>query len=365
MDTKQADVLADQLTATAAQRPTLATEWVSSGCTTLNMALTGKPRYGYHAGGYYLVVGGSSSGKTMLMLTMLAEVANNPNFDHYQIKYDNVEDGAQMDFVKFFGQKMAARIEAPRIVDGVGMHSETIDDFYFNFDDAMDAGPCIYLLDSMDALMGGKERNKFNERRKAARKGKLAEVKGDYGDGKAKKNSGDLRGVLAKVRDTRSILVIICQTRDAIDAGPFEPQETRAGGRALTFYSHTEMWMSKGATLKKAVRGVDRQIGMMSNIHIKKNRLSGKEWRVKVPFYHTVGVDDVGCCVDYLIAEKHWPANDKGVITAPELSFKGTREKLIQVIEEGDKEVFLRKTVAAVWRQVEADCAVKRKPRYG
>lgn len=329
---------------------------LSTGSTLLNLALTSRPNGGLVKGKYFFFVGDSSSGKTFLTLTCLAEASINPNFDDYRFIYDNVEDGALMDFTRYFGSAVAKRVEPP-CEDGA---SESIEDFYYNIDDAIEDGrPFIYILDSMDALTSKEEGDKFEEQKTAHRKGK--EAAGSYGDGKAKKNSANLRRVVHKLKKSGSILIIINQTRDNLGFG-FD-KKTRSGGRSLRFYACAELWSSVVKKLSKTVRGSKRQIGIISKIQIKKNRLTGKEWEVEIPLYHSFGIDDIGSCVDYLVAEKHW-SETKGIVKAPEFEFKGSREKLIRHIEENDLYKDLQEMVREVWNDVEEACKVKRKSRY-
>lgn len=340
---------------------------LSTGSTLVNLACTGKPNGGFLRGCYYLFVGDSTSGKTWLALSCLAEACQNKRFKDYNLIYDNNEDGAMMDMAKFFGKGVADRLQPPMYdADdaGVSVFSQTIDDFYFNAHDCLEAGPCIYILDSMDSLSSEVEQKKFDERKKASRKGQLDKVKGDYGDAKAKKNSSGIRQLLNAIRRYESILIIICQTRDNIDSFSFE-KKTRSGGRALRFYATLELWTSVKKKLHKTVRDKERQVGIMARVQIKKNRATGKEWAVDIPLYHSYGIDDIGCCVDFLVSEKHWPKQKAGGrIKADEFNFEGTRTNLISHVEGNNKEKVLRTLVGKVWSEIEEACTLQRKPRY-
>jgi len=345
-------------------------ELLGTGSTLLNLAISGKPDGGIPAGKYVFFVGDSASGKTFLALTVFAESQLNEKFKDYRLIFDNAEDGALMDIERFFGAKVADKLKPPaHDEEGDPVYSTTIEEFYFNLDDALnradkDGKPFIYVLDSMDALSSEYEGKKFDEKKTAVRKNK--EAKGDYGDGKAKVNSRYIRRAAARIRETGSILIVICQTRDNIDAGMFEPQQTRSGGRALKFYAAVEIWTSIAGKLKKTVHGKDRQIGITAKLDVKKNRITGKEWSVKVPVHWSSGIDDVGSMLDFLLEEKQWPKNKDGVIDG-EGDFKGCkgyRENVIQFIEENDLEGDVRELVADVWAAVEKACAVERKQRY-
>jgi RecA/RadA recombinase len=313
-------------------------------------------------GTYSIMIGDSSSGKTFFSLTTGAEAVRNPAFDKYRIIYDDVEHGALMDLERFFGKKLAARLEPPRIKNGEPAYSETVEEFFYNAHDAMDEGPCIYFLDSMDGLTSLAERKKFKENKAAVRKGN--QTKGDFGDGKAIKNSRNIRTIAQRLRATGSILIVISQTRDNIDAGMFGPKKTYAGGKSLKFYAAFEVWLSVGKTLKREVRDKERPVGIISRVHIKKNRLTGKDRTIEIPIYYEMGFDDIGSCVDFLVSEGHWRVK-KGVgVTADEFNYSGGRSGLIAKIEDEGLENDLRDLTGEVWNEVEAALAMNRKPRY-
>lgn len=334
--------------------------YLSTGSTLLNLACSGDPNKGFMAGKYYFFVGDSSSGKTFITLTCLAEAAKSKQFDKYRFIYDNCEDGALMDISKFFGDCVAKRMEAPSIKNGEPAYSVTIEDFYDNVDNAAITGkPFIYILDSMDGLSSDYEGEKFDAQKKARQKG--TKSAGSFGDGKAKKNSAGVRRLIPILRETNSILIIINQTRDNLGFG-FE-KKTRSGGHALKFYACLEIWSSIKGRIKKTVNKVERQIGINCICQTKKNRLNGRERKVELPIYHSFGIDDVGCCVDYLIQEKHW-RKKKGKFCATELDLVTTRVKLIKYIEDNELEQDVREIVGEVWDAIEQACIVPRKKRY-
>ena len=337
--------------------PTKETDWLSTGSTLVNLALSGHPMRGVPKGKYVFFVGDSSSGKTFFTLTMLAEAGINPNFDDYRFIYNNVEGGAMMDLNTYFGPAVAERLEEH--------HSDTIDEFYTHLDECLDDDrPCIYILDSQDALSSAYEKSKFDDRKREVRGGPKA--KGDYGDGKAKRHSSGIRQALPRLRDTGSILILVCQTRDNIDAGLFEQKKIYSGGRAIRFYATVQLWTSIAARLTKQVKGKPRQVGITAKVAVKKNRLTGKEWVVEIPLYWSIGIDDIGSCVDYLVAEGRWKKSKVGVIKVPEFVIEAKREGLIKFIEEDPCKVDqVRTYVRDVWADLEERCKVERKGRYG
>lgn len=333
---------------------------LSTGSTLLDMACSGDMRGGFLKGKYYLIVGDSSSGKTFVSLTCFAEAVKNPAFDNYRLIYDNGEDGALMDIAKFFGRGVAERLEPPATVNGAPAYSETIEEFYYNLDDARkDGRPFIYVLDSMDSLSSTSEADKFQKQKIAYRKRR--KEAGSYGDGKAKANSANLRQFISYLTKSGSILIIICQTRDSLGFG-FDTK-TRSGGRSLRFYACLEIWLSIAKTIKRRVRGKERPVGVLSKMRVRKNRLTGRDRTVEVPIYYDIGLDDIGSCVDFLVDEGHW-SEKKGMISNDFTEEAVGRDELIAHIETEGLEKQLKLIVSELWHTIEDELSLKRKPRY-
>lgn len=329
---------------------------LSTGSTLLNLQCSDNPFGAYYKGGYFNFVGDSDSGKTIFAMSALAEASISPNFEDYQLIFDNAEGGALMDLESFFGRSLANRVsEPPRGI------SSSVEEFYYNLDDLYESEtPFIYILDSMDVLEAEQEMEKFRKQKKASTEGR--EIAGSFGVAKAKLNSQGLRRARSLLQKTGSILIIISQTRDKISPMSFETK-TRAGGHALKFYARLEIWSKFKGEITKTYRGKKRQIGIISSLKVKKNHITGKKGTIDVPIFHSFGIDDVGSCVDYLIDEKHWSKSGQKV-SAKDFDFSGTRESLISYIQDNDLEDELRKLVGNVWTDISEACKVKRKNRY-
>ena len=353
-------------------------ELLKTGSTVLDIAISGRRAGGFAKGHYFWVCGDSSSGKTFLTLTCLAEASINTEFDNYRFIYDNCEDGALMDFERYFGPRMVERLEAPatgKDDDGnvIPVHSTEIEDFYYNLDDALQEAektkgrPFIYILDSMDALDSKYSEKKFQAAKKAARGNKEDKeaAKGDYGDGKAKINSTRIRRVVRRLKDTGSILIVLSQTRDNIGAGLFEEHQTHAGGHALKFYATVQLWSSVGNKIIKTVQERKIVVGVNCRVKTKKNRLTGKERVVEFPIYFDTGIDDIGGMVDFLVYWRHWPKNQAGTIEAVDFDgVKKQRDALVAWLEENELRKDLEEIVEDAWRTIEGRLEIKRRNKY-
>jgi RecA/RadA recombinase len=328
-------------------------QYLSTGSTLLNLACTGKRNCGFVKGKYHLIVGDSASGKTALSLTCLAEATISKQFNNYLLIHDDIEGGAMFNIKKLFGSKLAKRLKTE--------HSRSLEEMYYTLDTYLKAEkPFIYIVDSMDSLDTEEDEDKFQEQKKAHDKGKS--TTGSYGVSKAKLNSVNLRRLVTQLRDSGSILIMICQTRDNLGFG-FD-KKTRSGGKALKFYATLEIWSSIREKIKKSVKGKERVIGIISKIDVKKNRITGQDRSIFVPIYYKLGFDDVGSLIDYLMTEGHWKGT-KGNVKAVEFEFEGSVEKLAQYISEKDvRHRKLQRLASEVWQEIDELCSVNRRSRY-
>jgi hypothetical protein len=346
---------------------------LSSGSTLLNLACSGRYNVAYLPGGYHYFVGDTHSGKSWLSMLTFAEAALNPHYARHRFVYDSTENGALMDVRKFFGPAVLDRLEPPAGGPAAPQSSTTVEDFYFNVDDALkDKRPFIYVLDSMDPLVAKAEEERF-EKAKKARRGQAKEKEaGSYNTDRPKQNSALIRNVFNKLKVSESILIIISQTRQNISFGAQFNPRTHSGGDALTFYANLKFWTSVKEHLYAAYKGKKVEQGIVCKVAVKKSRMAGRARTVFVPIYHSSGLDDVGSMVDWLVEWKHWKAKGdeedrrKVRVTAPELGLEDCpREKVVRAVEEAGKEEQLRMLVASVWNDIEEAVSVRRKPRYG
>lgn len=332
---------------------------LSSGCDLLNVAVSGRIEGCYPKGRMVLLVGDSASGKTWLAMAALAEAANNPKYDAYDLVLNDVEGGAMMDFERYFGRKLARRIKV--------ISTPTIEEFYSDARRRTKSGkPFILILDSSDAL-DSKEAEKTFDKQEGQREAGQQQT-GSYSDGKAKQHSQKLRTIVSGLKATGSILVVISQTRDNIGFGAKFNPKTRAGGKALRFYNSCEIWTSKVESIKRTVLGKPRVIGSMVEAKVRKNRLTGRDVSVRFPIYYSHGIDDIGASVAFLIDEGHWSERKEGkriVIDAPEFECEGvSEEKLVQTIDQMGARKDLRDLVEKVWGDIIEAMKVERRPRY-
>ena len=334
-----------------------------TGFDQLNLAISDSINGGLPVGTYTRVCGDSDAGKTFVALAILAEASIHPDFKKYRLIYDPVENGAMMDLDEYYGEELASRIECPRIVDGEGVASEHVEDFYHNLTDAMQKKiPFIYVLDSMDALETKAGLKLSEENKKKRDTGK--QEKETYGTDKARINSKKLGPVVAQLNKTGSILIIVSQSRENISAIGYGNKQTASGGKALNFHAAVNIWLSKKETLKKKVGNKDRKIGMVAAVKVVRTRLTGKKHVVDMPILYSYGIDNTDANIDYLLEEGTWKKVG-GKIKATGVSNNPMfKNDLIEYIERKGKQRRLRRLVAKTWRTIQEGCATSRVNKY-
>jgi recombination protein RecA len=339
---------------------------IPSGAVMLNLACAELWAAGYAPGTVVNIIGDRFTGKTALALAGLAEACYDKRFDEYELIHDDVERALAFNLVGLFGQQAAERIKAPRYEEGEPQPSYTVQEFHANIRALVKAGkPFIYVLDSLDALTSKEEVEKSEKSMTAAEKGyKGKPVKGSYDQDKPKYLSKMFRLITRDIEKTDSVLIVISQTRDLINSLSFAAK-TRSGGNALGFYAFHEIWLAVVEQLTKR----ERIIGAIVRAKLSKNKLTGKLRKVDFPIYYEYGIDNIGACIDFMIAEKFWnkPPNSTVIIAkglGPEGEVEMNRSKLIKYIEDNNIETALYREAGLAWVDIERSLSLRRKPKF-
>lgn len=335
-----------------------------TGSALLNLACAESPFGGYGPGRMVNIIGDSFSGKTVLALTCLAELANNKRFDSYRLIYDDAEMASgSFDFDKLFGKRFRERIEPPNTdEDGTPLYSTTVEDFHGNLNRLIKEGnPFVYVLDSFDAISDESEISKSEESLKARQTGKP--VSGSYNMYKQKYASQMFRLITSGLSKTKSLLIVVSQTRDRITTMGFGNPKTRSGGNALKFYSSHEMWLSYIKSHKNPK--TKRTFGARTKIKITKNKITGKLRECEIDIYSDYGIDDIGSCIDFMVEEGFWKKSGayiNAVLTGKEK--RALKADLIHWIENENLERRLFDAVAEGWMAIEEKMKLNRKSRF-
>jgi len=237
------------------------TDFVNSGLTVLNLAISDMHNGGYQLGKIHNLIGDSSAGKTMLALSMLAEAAQAPHLDNYRLVYRDVEHALEFNLDELFGKNLIDRIGSDADIQSVN----TYEDFEKEFEAMAKEGPVIYVLDSLDAA-------KTEAEIKRRKKSKTDDSVGIGFSDKARKLSSYFSDATEWIHDSNSLLLIISQVRDSMN---MYIDKARSGGHALKFYSATEIWLHHRRKMFKTISGKKHIIGNRVRLEIGKNKVTG------------------------------------------------------------------------------------------
>lgn len=325
--------------------PESSVEFMPSGSTMLDRVLGG----GWAIGRVANLVGDKSSGKTLLAIELCALWANTFGVD--SIRYVEAEAAFDEGYARTIGMPDGLRVVGSDPTERVETVEQWHDDLEaFLASRGKNDGPCLYILDSLDALSDAAEMERDID-------------KGSYGAAKAKKISELFRKLIATIAEKNCLLLIISQIRDKIGV-TFGETKTRSGGRALDFYASQVIWLAEIGKLKRQVLGAERVIGAKVLAKSKKNKVGPPFREAEMTIIFQYGVDDEVSMLEWLHKNK-----------ATNLLRAGSDEKRIKDIiakarQAGDRDIIndvaedLRSAVHTHWMRIEELLAPPMK-KYG
>lgn len=310
-------------------------KFVSTGCSLLDCALGG----GYVCGRITNIVGDRSTAKTALATEALI---------NFKRTYPQ-GSAAYRDTEAAFDQEYAAAMGLD--VDNVDFGDDdepvtTVEGFARDLTtflrEAKKNHPCIYVLDSLDALSDEAEMKRdFGE--------------ATYGANKAKMLSEMFRKITSDLGRKDCLLIVISQVRDNIGA-MFGEKHKRSGGRALDFYASQIIWLAHLKALKRTINKVERPYGIKVKAKIKKNKVGLPLRECEFDFIFGFGVDDVAAAASWL--EEVGRAKDADISNLKEY-LKEVDGFTAEKYEHERTELSL--VVKKVWAEIETSFLPKRR----
>jgi len=334
-----------------------------TGSTLLNLAVSDDAFGGWGSGKIINLVGDSNTGKTLLALTGLMEMAIDEQYSDHLLIYDDAENALEMDVRGMFGDQLSDRLQDPygNLYGSEEFRSsETIEDVRNNLWRLLEEGtPFLYVLDSYDAVTSRDEIKRQEQENKGKEQNK------DYPRGPAIL-SETLRKTKSKLKFADSGFLVISQTRDEMNPMTFGAQKRRAGGKALKFYSSHEVWLAvgKGGQIKKTVRKKSYTIGWNIIAKSARSKLNGKKRDVPIVCYTKHGVDDISANIEWLLSVGYWTGSRNSINSKGFCKENKSMQDLILWTESHNKEETLKVIVEKEWQKIESELSVTRKKRF-
>lgn len=274
-------------------------EYVSTGCTVLNLLLSNSIDCGFRKGSVIRAQGHESSGKTAFVLYFISRMCKNDNYSSYNINYRDHEVGATLNIASVYGEDTFNRlsIETP---DDPSLEGE----FAF-IKEKCSESPSVIVEDSLDSLMSVKTKKLFESNGNAALSGN--DVKeGAMGVDQRVMSSG-FKLILSPIEKTKSLLFLISQKRESLDPFAVNAKFNTSGGNALKHAASYCLSFSsnpKRDAITRTKRGLEQKIGQKVQVEVIKNRGTGFVnigRPIQLYLYFDRGFVDVESVLDFLI----------------------------------------------------------------
>ena len=348
------DMLVGKKPATADKRI-----YFTSNHTLLDLAVGGGTAIGfgmgYPSGTICRDWGGSSATKSFKATELIAANAHKYG-DKFKWRYCDPEHGNTIDAMTLYGIDIFGKEHTPP------EEIRTVERWEWdvnNFLDSLKDDECsIYVLDSLDSISSEDMEERKEDRRKAFDKGKDFD-EGTYGMTQAKFLSQEMfRGLAAKLEEKHSMLYIISQERDNVNAGIYGKKNRLGGGRAIGFYETVRIY----SKLKERFEKHNRATGVLISISPEKVRHPRPFRDVFVSIHFTYGIDSVSDEVDFLYSLR---SSETGALLkkADSVTWDDsepmTRDELIKFIHDNRLRKELKNRVIAEWERIEDEIAIR------
>lgn len=269
--------------------PTDLTDFTTTGCTTLDLAISNRPHGGIAYGRIVEISGLEGAGKSLVAAHMMAGVQKAGGV---AVLIDT-ETAVNWEFFDAVG--------IDRTKNWVYTSLDTVEDIFDSIENIIETvrrsskdKPVIIVVDSIAG---------------ASTKAEMATTfdKQGYATGKAIIISQAMRKITSTIGKHKIALVLTNQLRQKMNAPAFSDPWVTSGGKAIAFHSSVRLRLSLVGKISKG-EGKDKVIiGVKIKASVTKNRLGPPHRAAEFDIYFDRGIDDEGSMLQYL--------RDKDVIT--------------------------------------------------
>lgn len=248
------------------------TDWVSTGSTILDLAISNRPHGGFPVGRIIEIIGESASGKSLLAAHALASTQKKGGI----AVYIDTESAVSTEFLRAIGINVEKLIYIPH--ETIEECFETIETIITKVK-AKNNNKCVTIV--LDSIMGASTK---------------IEQESDYDkDGwstaKAIILSKAMRKITNMISRENVCLIMTNQLRTRLGIS-FGQTWTTAGGKAVGFHSSVRIMLKDLGKLEGTINGVKNVIGKKTQATIIKSRMGPPLRSVTYNIYFQSGIDD-------------------------------------------------------------------------
>ena len=256
--------------------PTNVREWISSGCSMLDLAISNKPNGGFPVGRITEITGLEASGKSLLAAHTLSETQKRGGL----AVYIDTESATSAEFLTAIGVDLKSMLYVP--IETVEEIFETIETIVENVRKSEKDRLVTIVVDS---IMGASTKIEM-----------AAEYDKDgYATSKSIILSKAMRKVTNWIARERICLIFTNQLRTKLGVSFGDPWTT-AGGKALPFHASVRLRLKSMGQIKvpKTSNTQEQVVGIKTRVTIVKNRLGPPHRKIDYDIYFDSGIDNYG-----------------------------------------------------------------------
>ncbi len=261
------------------EAPTDVTDWISTGSTILDLAISNRPNGGFAAGRIAEINGLESSGKSLIGAHALASTQRKDGL----AVYIDTESAVSSEFLQSIG------IDTDKMLY---VHLETVEDIFDTIETIVtkiresDKDKLVTIL--VDSLAAASTKVEMD-----------ADFDKDgWATAKAIVISKAMRKITNLIARQRVCLIFTNQLRQKLGVMFGDPWTT-SGGKALPFHSSTRIRLKNMGQIKDTKKNT---IGIKIRAQVIKNRLGPPLRSAEFPLYFDKGIDDFGSWLEVLKA---------------------------------------------------------------
>ena len=254
--------------------PSNVTEWISSGCDALDIAISNRPNGGFPVGRITEITGLEASGKSLLAAHTLAETQKKGGL----AVYIDTESATSSEFLDAIGADLKTMLYVPL---------ETIEEIFETIETIVDgvrkSDKDRLVTIVVDSIMG------------ASTKIELASEydKDGYATSKSIILSKAMRKVTNWIARERICLIFTNQLRVKMGVSFGDPWTT-AGGKAIPFHASVRLRLKNTGQIKATVNGAEQIVGSKTSVQVVKNRMGPPHRKIDYEIYYDSGIDNFG-----------------------------------------------------------------------
>jgi len=250
------------------------TEWVSTGSSTLDLAISNRPHGGIPVGRITEITGMEASGKTLVASHVLADTQKKGGL----AVFIDTENSINIEFLECIGVDAAKLLYIQ--LETVEDIFETIESIVTKIRESDNNRLVTIVVDSVAAATTKVELEADFD-------------KDGWSTSKAIIISKAMRKITQLIGRQRICLVFTNQLRQKLGVMFGDPWTT-SGGKALQFHASCRLRLKAAGQIKAKNNGIENVIGIKTIAQVVKNRMGPPLRKVNFEIYFDSGIDDFG-----------------------------------------------------------------------